>query len=254
VKVAENLFLNAGYRDTIFTQISISEMLENTEYSYSDLGFILLAELIETMTGQGIDSYVEQVFYRPLGLSTMGYNPLKRFEADRIIPSENDIAWRRQIVRGHVHDQTAAMLGGVSGHAGLFSNAADLAVLMHMLLNDGSYGGKQFLNPETVEEFSRVQFFFNNNRRGLGFDKPQILRNEPGPACLSASPLSFGHSGFTGTLAWADPVENLIFVFLSNRTFPDMNNRIIIEENIRTTIQQAVYDAIYLSRITSNNE
>jgi beta-N-acetylhexosaminidase len=253
VQVAEKLFINASYRDTIFTQITRSELLEISEYKYSDLGFILLAELIETLTGQSLDAYVEHFLYHPLGLFTMGYKPLNHFEADRIIPSENDIAWRRQIVRGYVHDQTAAMLGGVSGHAGLFSNAADLAILMQMFLNYGSYGGDHFFDPETVKEFTRVQFFFNNNRRGLGFDKPQIRRDEPGPACQSASPLSFGHSGFTGTLAWADPVENLIFVFLSNRTYPDMDNRIIIEENIRTNIQQAVYNAIYLSRITAND-
>lgn len=254
VKVADNLFLNVAYRDTIFTQLINSDLLKKSEYRYSDLGFILLAELIETLTGQSIDAYVDHFLYQPLGLTTMGYLPLKRFDSDRITPSENDEIWRKQIVRGHVHDQTAAMLGGVSGHAGLFSNALDLAILMQMFLNNGSYGGEQLFSNETVKEFTRVQFFFNNNRRGLGFDKPQIKRDEPGPASQSASPLSFGHSGFTGTLAWADPVENLIFVFLSNRTYPDMNNRIIIEKNIRTSIQQAVYDAIYLSRIISQTE
>lgn len=249
VQVAERLYLNASFRDTIFTGIVNSDLLQKSEYRYSDLGFILLAELIETLTGHSIDEYVDLFFYRPLGLSTMGFKPLNRFNSNRIVPSENDQLWRQQVVRGHVHDQTAAMLGGVSGHAGLFSNAADLAVLMQLFLNEGSYGGDHFFEPATVREFTRVQYFFNNNRRGLGFDKPQIKRDEPGPASKSASPLSFGHSGFTGTLAWADPIENLIFVFLSNRTYPDMNNRVIIEENIRTNIQQAIYDAIYMSRI-----
>ncbi len=252
VQVAERLFINASYRDTIFTQIAHSDLLEKYEYRYSDLGFILLAELVETLTGHSLDEYVDLFLYRPLGLSTMGFTPLNRFNADRIVPSENDELWRKQVVRGHVHDQTAAMLGGVSGHAGLFSNAADLAVLMQLFLNKGSYGGDQFFDPEIVSEFTRVQYFFNNNRRGLGFDKPQLKRDEPGPASKSASPLSFGHSGFTGTLAWADPIENLIFVFLSNRTYPDMHNRTIIEESIRTNIQQAIYEAIYLSRIMAN--
>ncbi len=253
-RVAGNFYMNASYRDTIFTRIINSELLKSQQYRYSDLGFILLGEIIEAVTGQSIDSYADYFLYSPLGLSTMGFEPLKRFDIDRIIPTEDDRVWRKQTIRGHVHDQTAAMLGGVSGHAGLFSNATDLAILMQLFLNYGSYGDEVFFEPATVKEFTRVQFFFNENRRGLGFDKPQLKRDEPGPASKSASPLSFGHSGFTGTLAWADPVENLIFVFLSNRTYPDMHNRKIIEENIRTKIQQAIYDAIYLSRIMSQTD
>ncbi len=248
-RVAEGLYLNNSFRDSIFVQIFESELLEKQQYRYSDLGFILLAELIEELSGQRIDAYLEHTLFKPLGLSNTGFLPLKRFEASRIVPSELDTIWRKQIVRGHVHDMAAAMLGGVSGHAGMFSNAVEVAILMQLFLNEGSYGGVQFFDKNTIREFTRVQYYENDNRRGLGFDKPSLDRNEPGPASKSASPLSFGHSGFTGTVAWADPMENLVYVFLSNRTFPDMNNRKLIEENIRTNIQQVIYDAIYHSRI-----
>ena len=248
-RIADGLYINNSFRDTIFTRISDSDLLEKQQYRYSDLGFILLAEMIEELTGQRIDRYLEHTLYRHMGLANTGYLPLKRFEPSRIIPSEQDTIWRRQVVHGHVHDMTAAMLGGVSGHAGLFSNAVDVAILMQLFLNGGNYGGTHYFDHKTIREFTRVQYLENENRRGLGFDKPALNRDEPGPACESASPLSFGHSGFTGTLAWADPMENLVFVFLSNRTYPDMNNRKLIEKNIRTNIQQAIYDAIYYSRI-----
>ncbi len=248
-RVANGLYLNNSFRDTIFSHIFESELLDNQTYRYSDLGFILLAELIEELTGQRIDSYLEHTLYRPLGLTSMGYLPLNRFEPTRIIPSEHDSIWRKQVVHGHVHDMAAAMLGGVSGHAGLFSNALDVAILMQLFLNDGSYGGTHYFDKNTIREFTRVQYYELDNRRGLGFDKPALHNDEPGPACESASPLSFGHSGFTGTIAWADPMENLVYVFLSNRTYPDINNRKLVRENIRTNIQQAIYDAIYYSRI-----
>ncbi len=246
-KVAKGLFLNKHYRDTIFARITASDLLENSEYIYSDLGFILLAEIIEEITGQSIDHFADSILYRPTGLSTMGFRPTDRFDPSRIIPTENDTAWRRQVVHGHVHDPAAAMLGGVSGHAGLFSNAADLALLMHIFLNEGRYGEQHLFDNNTITEFTRVQFPDNDNRRGLGFDKPLPANTENGPSVNSASPLSFGHSGFTGTLAWADPLENLVYVFLSNRTYPDQNNRKLIEMNIRTDIHQAIYDAIYYS-------
>lgn len=247
-KVANGLFINNNYRDTIFDQIFRSERITNASYRYSDLGFIIMAEMIEGLTNKRIDEFADSILYRPLGLSSMTYRPLLKFSKEQIVPSENDTKWRRQYIHGHVHDPTAAMLGGVSGHAGLFSNANDLATLMYVFLNEGSYGGKQYFDKKTIKEFTRLQYFFSENRRGLGFDKPSLRPDETSPACRSASPLSFGHSGFTGTLAWADPLENLVFVFLSNRTYPSSDNRLIIEKNIRTNIQQVVYDAIYYSR------
>ncbi len=248
-QVAEGLFISRHYRDTILSGILSSDLRKKADYRYSDLGFILLPEIILSVTGQTIDRYTEAFLYQPLGLQHMTFRPLERFDAQQIVPSELDTLWRRQLVRGHVHDPAAAMLGGVSGHAGLFSNAADLAVLMHLFLNGGGYGGEVFFSEETIEEFTRMQFAGNDNRRGLGFDKPSIDPEENGPAARSASPKSFGHSGFTGTLAWADPEVNLVYVFLSNRTYPSQSNRILIEKNIRTNIQQAIYDAIHHSKI-----
>lgn len=248
IQVAEGLFMHHSYRDTIFYGIAGSELRNNNDYIYSDLGFILLAEVIREITGQRLDQFIEHFLYNPLGLSVTGFNPLQRFDSGRIIPSEKDTLWRRQVVRGFVHDPAAAMLGGVSGHAGLFSNAQELAVLMQLFLQGGNYGDRQYFGKNTLEEFTRVQFPDNDNRRGLGFDKPSLDDPDSGPACKSASPMSFGHSGFTGTYVWADPAENLVFVFLSNRTYPDQDNRKLIRENIRTDIHQVIYDAIQHAR------
>ena len=248
IHVADGLFMHQNYRDTIFHEIARSELRKNNNYLYSDLGFILLAEIVKSITGQTLDQFTDHFLYRPLGFSRTGFNPLQRFDSGRITPSENDTIWRRQVIRGYVHDPAAAMLGGVSGHAGLFSNAGELAVLMQMFLQGGNYGDRQFFRTNTIEEFTRVQFPDNDNRRGLGFDKPSLDDPDSGPACRSASPMSFGHSGFTGTYVWADPAENLVFVFLSNRTYPDQNNRLLIRENIRTDIHQIVYDAIRENR------
>ena len=251
-KVAGNMFIHNNYRDTIFHLITSSALLNKEEYRYSDLGFILLAEVVEQITGQNLQEFTTNFLLNPMGFNTMGFRPLDKFDQFLITPSEHDTVWRGQLIRGHVHDPAAAMLGGISGHAGLFSNASELAILMQMLLNGGHYGRQQYIDQITIEEFTRVQFPGNSNRRGLGFDKPSLKKNEPGPASESASAYSYGHSGFTGTLAWVDPVENLVFVFLSNRTFPSQDNRLLIEENIRTRIQQKIYDAIYHSRMLDN--
>ncbi len=248
IQVADGMYMHQSYRDTIFRKIAQSELRDSNNYLYSDLGFILLAEIVKNITGQTLDQFTEHFLYKPLGLSLTGFNPLQRFDPGQITPSEKDTLWRRQIVRGHVHDPAAAMLGGVSGHAGLFSSAGELAVLMQLFLQGGNYGDRQFFRANTLEEFTKVQFPDNDNRRGLGFDKPSLDAPESGPACKSASPMSFGHSGFTGTYAWADPAENLVYVFLSNRTYPDQDNRLLIRENIRTDIHQIIYDAIRHNR------
>ncbi len=249
IKVARGKYMNENYLDTIRERIVSSPLLSHSQYRYSDLGFIMLADIIERQSGKSLDHFVDEVFYKPLGLATFGFNPLERFDPERIVPSENDTLFRRQILQGHVNDPAAAMFGGVSGHAGLFGSALDLAVFMQMLLQEGEYAGTRYINAPTLEEFTRVQFAGNQNRRGLGFDKPSISLKEDGPACKSASPLSYGHSGFTGTYTWVDPLENLVYVFLSNRTFPDQSNRKIVEMNIRTEIHQVIYDAIYQSRL-----
>jgi beta-N-acetylhexosaminidase len=252
VKVAENLFIQKDYRDTIFRKLLDSELLSRRRYIYSDLGFILFAEMIESVTGLSIEDYVNQTFFRPLGLKTMTYNPLGKFASERLIPTENDTLFRRQTLKGYVHDPTAAMLGGVAGHAGLFSNAADVAVFMQMLLQDGSYGGIDFIQPETIREFTTTQYAGNQNRRALGFDKPSIRALDSSPAAKSASVQSYGHTGFTGTYAWVDPRENLVYVFLSNRVHPDASNRKITEMGIRLEIHQAIYDAIFSERLMFN--
>lgn len=248
VKITEGLYVHQSFRDTLFGQIKESNLLRRRNYRYSDLGFILLADLIERQSGQPLDQYAARTFYGPMGLSTMTYNPLEKFPASRIVPTENDTLFRKQIVRGYVNDPNAALLGGVAGHAGLFSNALDLAVFMQMLLQGGEYAGRKYLEPTTVREFTRVQFAGNRNRRGLGFDKPAITPSNGSPACHSASPLSYGHSGFTGTYVWVDPTEDLVYVFLSNRTFPYPSNGKISELDIRINIQQAIYDAVERSR------
>lgn len=250
VEVARNLFLHKDFNDTIFARIKSSPLNNHNNYVYSDLGFILLAEIIEKQSGMPLNDYAEKYFFRPLGLTTAGFLPLSRFSPDRITPTENDTLFRKQLIHGYVHDPSAAMLGGVSGHAGLFSNAMDIAVMMQMFLQGGVYGDERYIDEATLREFTRVQFPGQKNRRGLGFDKPEREYLANGPAARSASSNSYGHSGFTGTYAWADPAENLIYVFLSNRVYPDAGNRAISRLNIRTEIHQAAYDALKVSRET----
>ncbi len=253
VQVAEDIYIHKTYRDTIFNAIKESDLLQRKRYIYSDLGFILFAQMVEELTGKSIDEYVSGYFYQPLGLKNITYNPLRVHEKNKIIPTENDTIFRRQNIQGYVHDPGAGMLGGVSGHAGLFSNASDVAVIMQMFLNNGSYGGTNFISPHTIKEFTATQFAGNKNRRALGFDKPNITPSDFHPSCESASVQSFGHSGFTGTYTWADPQEGLVYVFLSNRVQPDASNRKITELEIRTKIHQAIYNAIYFERFMSTN-
>ncbi|MEZ4887466.1 MAG: glycoside hydrolase family 3 N-terminal domain-containing protein [Chitinophagales bacterium] len=242
IEVAKNMYMDKSYVDKIFSTINDSDLPTVGKYKYSDLGYFYFKKYIENKTGKPLNEYVEQRFYQPLGLSTMGYLPTKRFSNYSIVPSEYDGKWRRQEVNGYVHDMGAAMLGGVGGHAGLFSNANDLAILMQMLLNNGWYGGQRYLNAGTIQKFTSYQK--EGNRRGLGFDKP-----EPNPRNLAnttrkASGETFGHTGFTGTCVWADPQQDLVYVFLSNRTFPNMDNFKLVKSKVRERIHEVVYDAI----------
>lgn len=230
--------------DSIRKMIIHSPVSTDKKYKYSDLGFYLLKDLVEQITQKSFESYLDSIFYKPLGLQTICFNPLNRSDSSRIIPSTIDSGFRGGLVKGQVHDQGAFLLGGVSGHAGLFSDAADLAVILQMLLNCGTYGGKQYLSSDVVGEYTRTQFPDNQNRRGLGFDKPPLTNIPHGPVCNGASPSSYGHSGFTGTYAWADPEHDLIYIFLSNRTFPDAANNLLSEKNIRTEIHQRMYDIL----------
>ena len=244
IRVAEQLYMKRAYRDSIFQWIIHSELRDTKEYKYSDLGFYLLAKLIERKTGENFDEYLRETFYKPMGLTTLSFNPMDRFPMSRIMPTEYDTSFRNQVIRGYVHDPGAAMLGGISGHAGLFSDAFDLAVILQMILNYGEYGGKQYLLPSTILEFTRKQFPGDESRRGMGFDKPMPEYDPDGPTCEATSTSSFGHAGFTGTYMWADPTNGLTYVFLSNRIYPDAANPKISRMNIRTNIHQKMYEII----------
>jgi beta-N-acetylhexosaminidase len=210
------------------------------EYVYSDLGFYIAKRIVEKILNQDINEFMEDNFYLPLGLHSMLYKPLERFPAQQIAPTEDDKLFRKTLVRGNVHDQGAAMLGGVGGHAGIFSNARDLAVLMQMNLQNGYYGGVRYLLPETVNRFAKRQF--DTNRRGLGWDKPEGAGQ--GPTSYYASSATYGHTGFTGTCAWVDPDQQLVYIFLSNRIHTDASNNKLVRLGVRTAIQDVIYKSI----------
>jgi len=241
IKVLDSLYLVNNYKEKIWDEIVSSDLPNIGEYRYSDLGFYMLAETIHRVTGTPIDQYVFNNFYKTMGLRTLKYKPLNYFKRTRIVPSERDNYFRMNTVQGYVHDMGAAMLGGVSGHAGLFSNASDLAVLMQMLLNKGSYGGIKYLNPETVKLFTTRSK--GSNRRGIGFDLGVADKNIVTNLSKMASEPTFGHTGFTGTCAWADPEKNIVYVFLSNRTYPSSNNWRLAKGDYRERIQTAIYEA-----------
>jgi len=242
-QVAEDLYMSAGWKDTLYKRIYDSE-LNSREYRYSGLGFYMFQQIIETATDTMLYPYVWHNFYNPMGAHSLGYKPLSRFSKEDIVPTENDIYYRKQLLQGHVHDMGAAMLGGVSGNAGLFGNANDLAKMMQMFLNGGSYGNRTYIQKATLDRYTMRYNTVEDNRRGFGFDKPVTWEEDEGPACNSASALSFGHSGFTGTLAWADPEHDLVYIFLSNRVHPDMGNNKLIDMNVRTEVQQVIYQSL----------
>ncbi|MEK6783486.1 MAG: serine hydrolase [Bacteroidota bacterium] len=246
LQVAPYLFATPLLRDSVWGWILKSKMQEKQgrtpyDYRYSDLGFMMLKQIAEKILNQPIDDFLYQNLYEPLGAFTTGFNPLDRFPIEKIAPTEEDKIYRKSTVVGTVHDERAAMLGGVSGHAGLFSSANDLAKVGQMLVQDGHYGGTTYFKPETIRLFTSKQF--EKSRRGLGWDKP-IQSDWNSPTSLLASPRTFGHTGFTGTCMWIDPEFNLIYVFLSNRVYPDRNNKLLIA-NIRPRIQEVIYKSIF---------
>jgi len=249
IKVAGNLYLRNDYPAVIIRSIADSPLSAEKGYRYSDLGFYLLKMVIERISGQTFENYLDDQFYKPLGLQHTAFNPLGRFSAGEVIPTEMDTEFRQQLIRGYVHDPGAAMMGGISGHAGLFSNSFDLAVIMQLLVQKGVYGGRQYFSEATFEEFTRYQYPGSGNRRGAGFDKPLLHYKSNGPACAQASYDSFGHSGFTGTYVWADPCNNLIYIFLSNRINPSAANPKLSEMNIRTNIHQSVYEILKKNQV-----
>ena len=241
-QVADDLWIRGDYTDVIYKRILETPLLTSRKYRYSDNGYYFLKRIIEKKTKMSLEDYVSKEFYAPMGLNYMGYNPNKYFPKNKIPPTENDTIFRKQLVHGFVHDQGAAMMGGVGGHAGLFSNAGDLAAVMQLFLNNGNYGGTSYIDPDVIKQYTKCQFC-PKNRRGAGFDKPTPDRIG-GPTSKLVSLASYGHSGFTGTLAWADPEYKVNFVFLSNRVFPDADNWKIVKMNIRTEIQRVIYEAL----------
>ena len=239
-KVADSLFITDNYNDTIMKIIGDSKLSAKIEYKYSDFTFIILKDYLERTTLKTLDVLSQENFYGSLGMTNTLYNPLSKFDKSVIAPTEVDDYFRHQTIQGYVHDMAAAMQGGVGGHAGIFSNAMDVAKMMQMYLQKGNYGGKQYFTEKTVDDFNTC--YFEGNRRGLGFDKPQLSGD--GPTCKCVSKSSFGHTGFTGIMTWADPETELVYVFMSNRTFPNSEPNYLSKGNIREDIQQIIQDAI----------
>ncbi|MDO9593592.1 MAG: glycoside hydrolase family 3 N-terminal domain-containing protein, partial [Lutibacter sp.] len=243
IKVTDSLYLLSSYEDEMFEIIAQSELLKKKEYKYSDLPYYIFKEFIEHHYKNDLNVLTQLHFYRSLGANRTTYVPLDKFSKNEIVPTEKDNYYRHKLVHGEVHDMGAAMQGGIGGHAGIFSNANDLAKIMQMYLQKGYYGGKRYFQPETIEKFNHRYFASEGVRKGVGFDKPQIKESEKA-TCGCVSDSSFGHSGFTGTYTWADPESEIVYVFLSNRVFPTSANMDLVKYNVRTEIQQLIQDAI----------
>lgn len=242
IQVANHMYMRKNYLDTMWKAIYASPVAPPGKYLYSDLDFIFLKKLVERLTGQDFEKYLNKTFYDPLCLTTTCFNPLRYFESDEIVPTQNDQKFRKQLLQGYVHDPGAAMFGGVSGHAGLFSNSYDLNTIFQMLLSKGTYNGVTYFSAETVDLFTSYQSA--TSRRGLGFDKQKRKPTDADVMYNGASALTFGHTGFTGISVWADPKYNLVLVFLSNRVCPDQENDKILTLSVRPKIQKVVYDAM----------
>lgn len=246
LQVAPSLFAVPAIRDSAWQWVLNSKMMDHSArtpytYRYSDMASMIFHHMVEYVINQPMNEFLDQNFYEPLGAGTLGFNPLERFSVTQVAPTEIDTIFRKQLVQGTVHDERAAMLGGLAGHAGLFGNANDLAKIGQMLLNGGTYGGVRFFKPETVDLFTAKQY--DNSRRGLGWDKPTV-GDWNGPTTELASPKTFGHTGFTGTCIWVDPEFDLVYVFLSNRVWPDRSNK-LLNANIRTRVQEVLYKSIF---------
>jgi len=238
LEIMNGVYMRSEFQDEVYKRIYESELNSKKRYRYSDLGFYLFKQIIEKTTDTTLEAYVEDNFYKPLGAYSLGYNPLKSgYKIEQIPPTEYDMKFRKKLVHGYVHDYGAAIFEGVGGHAGLFSNANDLAKISQMYLQNGEYAGVQYIKPETIKLFTKRHFY--NNRRGLGFDATD--GNGEGPACSLTSAYSYGHTGFTGCIVWIDPQYDFIYIFLSNRIYPDIENNQINDENIREVVQSIFY-------------
>ena len=242
IPVAQDLYLRSNFNQIIEKQVIESPLLDSLYYRYSDLPFYLFKNYFERKYKKPLDELAHEFLYEPLGLERTLFNPWKVISKNEIVPSEIDNYFRHRELRAYVHDMGAAMQGGVGGHAGLFSNAEEVYKIMQMYLQNGKANGHEFITPKTLNDFNQCYYCNQGNRRGVGFDKPQLEGN--GSTCGCVSDISFGHMGFTGTYAWVDPDQELIFVFLSNRTYPSMSNNLLGKNNIRTRMQELIYKAL----------
>jgi beta-N-acetylhexosaminidase len=243
VQVADSMYISKTYKDSIYKRIYRSKLLPEKEYKYSDLSFYFMQAVVENLTHHRLDFLADSIIYKRIGAITMCFNPMRKFSREIIVPTENDTVFRKQLVWGYVHDPGSALMGGVAGHAGLFSNSNDLAKVCQMLLFEGSYGGVEYFLKSTVDKFTSCQFC-PENRRGLGFDKPEPNKTKESPVSKQASLQTFGHQGFTGTCYWVDPEENLIYIFLSNRVYPDAENKKLTTLGVRNKVMDVIYDAL----------
>lgn len=245
-QVSSNWFARPAAKDSVWEWIMNSDLLPSAkdgtyDYKYSDLGFVIMQRVVERITGRALEDYLQTELYAKLGIG-LTYQPLKKYASKLLAPTEQDLAWRKHVVTGTVHDQMAALMGGIGGHAGLFGNANDLAILLQMNLQDGYYGGHRYMAPGVVSFFARKQ---DGGYRGLGWDKPQMDKREKGGMSQYASAETYGHTGFTGTCVWVDPVYDLVYVFLSNRVYPDANNKKLADYSIRPRIHDVVYRSLF---------
>ncbi|MBQ3709905.1 MAG: serine hydrolase [Bacteroidales bacterium] len=242
VRVAENLYLTNDYKEKIIDSIMKSPMKEK-KYVYCDMGFYFVPELVKLLTNKSLEEYLHEKFYDPMHLNSIGFCPLHWRTRETIIPTEDDQVFRKQLLWGDVHDQQAALMGGVSGHAGLFANAHDLAVIAQMLMDGGKFEGKQLLKPSTIKYFTTAPFTDNDNRRGLGFDKLPLGKKGSCTPSKLGSMAGYGHTGFTGTFFWNDPENKTVIVFLSNRVHPSSNRKQLMNLSIRTKLHEVLYEA-----------
>jgi beta-glucosidase-like glycosyl hydrolase/CubicO group peptidase (beta-lactamase class C family) len=241
IPVAKDVWIRNDYPELIYDKILKSALTKKPKYEYSDLGYYFVKKIVEKQAEIPFDNFMFREFFDPMGLKNIRYNPLLFFPKDRIAPTENDLTFRGKLVHGFVHDPGAAMLGGVGGHAGVFSNSVDLAAMMQLFLNEGIYANRRYIKSDIVKNYTKAQL--NGNRRGAGFDRPTPNAKD-GPTCSLVSQESYGHSGFTGTFTWADPKYGINYVFLSNRVYPDASNKKIQEMHTRSDIQKVIYEVI----------
>ncbi len=242
-RLTDSLYLHKDYKKKLVKMIRKSPLNKTPGYVYSDMSFYFYPDIVQNITGTEFQQYLGQNFYNRLGAKTLTYNPYRKYSLERIIPTEDDNYFRKTLLHGVVHDEGAAMLDGVSGHAGLFGRANDIAAVWQMYLNEGTYGGERYLSPQTIEKFSVCQFCEQGNYRAIGFDKPMIAyRKAASSVARQATPSSYGHSGFTGTFVWVDPAYDFLYLFLSNRVYPTRNSRAIYELGVRPTIHRIAYE------------